>query len=105
MKIITSEELQQAIAEGRAKQVHLFNSENMLMPRGSMEKESIGLHILDRLKSSYEYWTDPEYADNPDKATVLEILYRNLMNEACNAWEAFVESVEAPKNKSLKNKI
>lgn len=93
------------IQAGQLKQVHLFSSDNLLMPRGSMEKESIGLDILERLTSSYEHWTDPQYADNPEKAEVLEILYRNLMNETCSAWEAFVESVGAPKNKSLKNKL
>ena len=85
------------IKSGQAKEVHLFSPDNLLMPRGSMEKESIGLDILDRLESSYKYWTDPKYADNPEKAEILEILYRNLMNETCNAWEAFVESISAPK--------
>ncbi len=93
------------IKAGQAKEVHLFGPDNLLMPRGSMEKESIGLDILDRLTSSYEHWTNPKYADNPEKAEILEILYRNLMNETCNAWEAFVEGVGAPKNKSLKNKL
>ena len=108
IKKLTAEEetiMLAKIQAGQLKQIHLFPPKNILMPRGSMEKESIGLYILDRLTSSYEHWTDPKYGDNPSKAEVLEILYKNMMNETCNAWEAFVESVGAPKNKSLKNKI
>ena len=88
------------IKAGQAKEVHLFGPDNLLMPRGSMEKDSIGLDILDRLSSSYEHWTYPKYADNPEKAEILEILYRNLMNETCNAWEAFVKTIGAPNEKN-----
>jgi hypothetical protein len=103
IKKLTGEEEATLLAQikaGQLKQIHLFNSKNMLMPRGSMEKESIGLDILDRLSSSYESWTNPKYADNPSKAEVLEILYKNMMNETCNAWELFLDEIGVPNEKN-----
>jgi len=103
IKKLTAEEETIMLAQiqaGTLKQLHLFNQNYLLMPRGSMEKESIGLYILDRLKSSYESWTDPKYADNPSKATVLEILYKNMMNETCNAWEEFLDEIGVPNEKT-----
>jgi len=90
---ISQEELTQLIKEGRAKRVHLYQSYNMLMPRGSMKKESIGETILNRLLGCYEDWTDSEYGDNPDKEEVLKTLYDNLMNETFCAWEEFTKRI------------
>lgn len=100
MKIVEMrpEELQKAIDEGRAQRIHLYNCENILMPRGSMKKESIGLYILERLKGNYEYWTDSKYGDNPPKEEVVEILHRNLMNEVNNAWEEFIGEIKNGKS-------
>jgi hypothetical protein len=103
IKELTYEEetiIRDQIKAGQLKQIHLFNLKNMLMPRGSMEKESIGLYILDRLTSSYESWTNPKYADNPSKAEVLEILYKNMMNEVCNAWELFLDEIGVANEKN-----
>ena len=74
-----------------AKQIHLYEVTDVLRPRGHMEKDSIGLHILGRLMSAYEYWTAPIYGDNPDTETLIELLRKNLMEEVEGAWEQFIE--------------
>ena len=75
-----------------ATQVHLYDPKNVLMPRGSMQKESIGPYLLDRLKDGYESWTDGKYGDNPPLPDLIKFLYTNLMGEVEQAWLAFVES-------------
>jgi hypothetical protein len=96
MKILklSKEELKQLIDEGRAHRIHLYESKNMLMPRGSMKKESIGLYLLDRIKDAYEDWTDPKYGDNPPKQEVIETLFTNLINEAYAAWDEFIGEIK-----------
>jgi len=79
------------IPEG-AVRVHLYNPKNVLMPRGSMKKESIAIYILDHLLSGYEGWTDKKYGDNPPLPTLIKYLYKNLMGEIEQAWLAFIES-------------
>jgi len=73
--------------------VHLYNSKNVLMPRGSMQKESIGPYILERLKDGFESWTDDDYGDNPSIPDLIGFLYSNLMGEVENAWLLFIESI------------
>jgi hypothetical protein len=75
-----------------AVRVHLYNPRNVLMPRGSMKKESIGPYLLDRLKDGFEDWTDPKYGDNPVLSDLIKCLHKNLMGEVEQAWLAFVES-------------
>ena len=75
-----------------AVRVHLYNSKNVLMPRGSMKKESIAIYILEHLKSGYEDWTDSKYGDNPPLPDLIKYLYTNLMGEVEQAWLAFIES-------------
>ena len=41
--------------------IHLYPYRNVLKPRGSMEKESLGLAIYERLTGNYDDWTNPEY--------------------------------------------
>ena len=74
-----------------AVQLHLYNPKNVLMPRGSRKKESIHQYLLEKLQGGYESWTDPKYGDNPDRAEVIETLYKNLINETMNAWEDFLK--------------
>ncbi len=55
-----------SIPEG-AIRIHLYSYHNVLKPRGSMDKESIGLLICERLIDTYEDWTNPEHGDNPSE--------------------------------------
>ena len=73
--------------------VHLYEFSNVLRPRGHMEKESIGVTILERLISSYEMWTDPKYGDNPDTTTLLKLLQRNMKEEMDGAWREFIKRI------------
>jgi len=75
-----------------AVRVHLYNPKNVLMPRGSMKKESIAIYILDHLMSGYESWTDKEYGDNPPLPDLIKYLYTNLMGEVEQAWISFIDS-------------
>jgi len=75
-----------------AVRIHLYNSKNVLMPRGSMKKESIAIYILEHLKSGYEDWTDSIYGDNPPLPDLIKYLYTNLMGEVEQVWLAFIES-------------
>jgi hypothetical protein len=81
-----------------AVRVHLYNSKNVLMPRGSMKKESIGLYLYDVLKGSYESWTDPKYGDNPDPQDLLTIMYKNLHHELECAWQALLAEIPNESN-------
>ena len=74
-----------------AVEVHLYLPENVLMPRGSRQKESIHNYLLEKLKSSWESWTDPKYGDNPNPDELMTTLYNNLINETMNAWEDFLK--------------
>lgn len=87
--IVRSEE---DVPEG-AVQVHLYNPINVLMPRGSMQKESVGQYLYDKLMSNYESWTDPKYGDNPSKEDLLNIMYKNLTHEMNCAWQALLAEV------------
>lgn len=69
--------------------IHLYPFKNVLRPRGSMQKESIGLVIYERLTSAFEDWSDPEYGDNPRPSELLERLKRNLIEEVDAAWKKF----------------
>lgn len=71
--------------------VHLYNVSNVLRPRGTMQKESLGQSIYERLDSVYDSWTDPTYGDNPGSEVLLELLRKNLQEETENAWKEFLE--------------
>jgi len=70
-------------------QIHLYDVHNVLRPRGTMKKESLGETILERLLSAHEGWTDPKFGDNPDKDDLYEIIKKNLQEEVNGALEEF----------------
>ena len=81
-----------------AVQVHMYNPEGMLKPRGSMIKESIGLKICEELISYYKSWTNSKYGDNPIQTEVLEILKKNLDDEIAAAWKTFLYCINTGEN-------
>ncbi len=98
---LTTEALADLIAKGKASIVHLYGHENVLHPRGPMEKESVGAYLLERLKGCYDSWTDPEYGDNPPVEELLDTLKDNLLNEALKAFDellAYAASKEENKD-------
>jgi hypothetical protein len=92
IKILTTEEMERRIAAGETfEQLHLYNPVNVLRPRGTMKKESVGDYLLSRLTSSFEEWTNPKYADNPPVDILMKLLFSNLRDECTNALEQFFE--------------
>lgn len=81
-----------------AVQIHLYDARDVLMPRGSMKKESIGPYLLERLKSSFEDWTDVKYGDNPSVSDLIKYLHTNLMGEVEQAWLQFIDGVTSGLN-------
>ena len=94
MKIVDEDQ----IPEG-AVQIHLYDVQNVLRPRGHMLKESIGVYLLERLQSAYESWTDPKYGDNPSEVELMEILHRNMMEEVNGAYAEFIKKTFNTRNK------
>lgn len=93
------------IPEG-AKLVHMFYPyTNVLHPRGTMKKESVGEYILEKLESNFELFTDEKYCDNPSVTDLLEKMHENLIEEVANAWTTFVQICMEKKGLSLKTKI
>ena len=74
----------------RTIRIHLYPFRNVLKPRGSMEKESLGLAIYERLTSNFEDWSNQKYGDNPKPDELLKQLRKNLMSEVENAWNKFI---------------
>lgn len=97
-KTMSKEELEELIKSGKAKQVHLIGCERTLKPRGSLQKESIGLVILERLISNYQHWSNPKYSDNPDIGALLYHLKNNLDSEVSAAWNEFLKMVNSNKS-------
>lgn len=77
-----------------AQKVHISPPQNVLRPRGSLEKESLSMHILDRLKVNFEHWTDLKYGDSLTPAKAISILKKNLAEEVEAAWGAFMDTAE-----------
>ncbi len=71
--------------------VHRYPVDHVLAPRGSMQKESLGLAILERLITEGESWSDPKYGDNPKPDAFRYHLRANLNREVENAWRAFID--------------
>jgi hypothetical protein len=71
------------------KRVHLGRPDNSLNPRGPMEKESLSLIVFERLKSSFEHWTNPEYSDSLKPEEMVAMLEEQFRAEMQSAWEAF----------------
>lgn len=86
MKIVSPDQIPKG-----AVQIHLYDVKNVLRPRGHMQKESIGVYLLDRLEGSFESWTDPKYGDNPTEEELLKLLHKNLMEEVNGAYQEFIK--------------
>jgi len=71
-------------------QVHLYDFRNILMPRGTMQKESLSLYISEKLQSAFDSWTDPKYGDSLPKDVVLQKMYKNLLTQVIDAWDEFI---------------
>ena len=74
-------------------QIHLYSFENVLRPRGSMKKESLGLEIFEKLKEAYDSWTNPKYGDNPSIDFLIDKLRANLDEEVEAGWKKFLEEI------------
>jgi len=70
--------------------IHLYSYRNVLKPRGSMKKESLGLEIYERLKSTFKDWSNSDYGDNPEPDELIRQLRKNLFSEVETAWEKFI---------------
>ena len=90
---LSQEEINKLISSGAAVQVHMYDSSDVLRPRGHMEKESMGLELLERLRACYESWTDEKYGDNPDKSTLIKMLQDNLNEEVQGAFREFLKKI------------
>jgi len=74
-----------------AVQVHLYPVTNVLNPRGvPLAKESLSDIIYRHLMASWEYWTDPNYGDNPKIDDLRHIMRVNLEKEVRSALNAFL---------------
>ncbi len=80
-----------SIPEG-AIRIHIYSYRNVLKPRGSMEKESLGLVIYERLTATFDDWTNPDYGDNPSEDELLKQLKKNLLSEVEVAWDRFISN-------------
>ena len=95
---LTNADVNKLIETGAAVQVHLYDSSDVLRPRGHMEKESIGLDLLDRLVAYYESWTDKKYGDNPDRSMLIKMLHDNLHEEMQGAYREFIKRINSIDN-------
>jgi hypothetical protein len=95
---MSKEEIEKLVSEGKLKQVHLSTLERILMPRGSLQKESIGMKILESLLNNHQHWTNPKYSDNPDVGALLFHLKKNLDSEVSRAWNEFLRMVNSGKS-------
>ncbi len=73
----------------KGKRVHFYDVNNILKPRGSMKKESLGEYIFEELMSAWENWIDPKYGDNPSPGELDQIIEMNLMGEVKAALTKF----------------
>lgn len=72
-----------------AERVHMYNARDMLRPRGTMEKESLGEYVKDRLHGAFESWTDPKYGDTIEPGLAMCVLHQNMMEEINAAFNQF----------------
>ena len=79
-----------------ARRCHMYNARDMLRPRGTMQKESLGAYVRDRLHDTFESWTDPKYGDRVEPGLTLCVLHQNMMEEVNAAFNQFAN--EAGKN-------
>ena len=81
-----------------AVKIHLYDVKNVLMPRGSMKKESIAIYLLEQLKSYYESWTNSDYNDNPTIDDLIKFLHKNLTGEVEKVWLSFLSDISVDKS-------
>lgn len=74
-----------------AKRVHLYPVQDVLKPRGSLQKESLSLDLSQKLRDAFDSWTSSEYGDSLSPEKVTSILRKNLSSEVEAAWEAFMD--------------
>jgi hypothetical protein len=74
-------------------QVHLYNVKDVLRPRGSMEKESLGEYLTEKYEYLYETWTDPKFGDSVSKEEILVRLYQNAIEEVNVSFGLFLKSI------------
>lgn len=74
-----------------AQKIHISPVQEVLRPRGSMAKESVGEYLLECLEEHWKYWTDPSYSDNPPKSILAYRLECNLRSEVEAALLEFKE--------------
>lgn len=74
-----------------AKRVHMYPAQDVLRPRGSMQKESLSADLAQRLRSAFENWTDQSYGDSLSPEKALSVLEQNFKAECDAAWQAFVD--------------
>jgi len=79
--------------------IHMYEFRDVLRPRGHMEKESIGVYMLDKLLSTYKSWTNPKYGDNPDEAILLKLLQINMKEEMDGAFREFIRQINTTPKK------
>jgi len=91
---ISKEELEKHIKDGTAKRIHLYDSTDILRPRGSLKKESLSLKIYELLKSYYEEWSNSKYSDSLPKVSLLSRLEINLNEEIQIGLKKFKEEVK-----------
>jgi hypothetical protein len=76
-----------------AVRVHMYNARDMLRPRGTMQKESLGAYVKDRLDGAFETWTNPNYGDSIEPGLALCVLHQNMMEEINAAFGQFANEV------------
>ena len=77
-----------------AEQIHLIPFTAALTPRGSMNKNSLGRTIYDKMISSFEYFTDPKYADNPTPDVLADNLVETARSECEEAIALFLRNTK-----------
>jgi len=80
------------IPEG-AVRIHFGRIETAFCPRGSLEKESLSLSLLERLRDSLEHWTDPKYGDSYSKEEAVRLLLDGFKDEVSIAVKEFVKQL------------
>lgn len=77
-----------------AVRMHLYNVENLLKPRGTMQKESLSLNVSEILIDIYESWSDPNYGDSIREGYVLlHLILNNMREETDRAFAKLLDHV------------
>ena len=74
-----------------AVKVHFGTVDTALFPRGSMQKESVGEYLLDRLRDLRHQWTNKSYGDSVSREDATKALAEALCAEVQEVIMAFEE--------------